>query len=389
MTTKPVLAVLDAHYFWTRELFTQCREQFDVLLLKPRDFRAQRRELGRWSLQLSAKPLSEGVWEMNLPMPPGWLFGGWGITQRVLAMLIKRFAAGRPLVLASCYPFYLGLEDRLQCPLIYYSIDDYHDYWPRREKQTEELERRIVAKADCCVCVAEYRTKLFQSWIPQGDREKIMHLPHGCSPAFMVEKPLLAPLDLPQNLNNHRRPIGGYVGALNNRFDFAFLSEVATLRPNVTFLLGGDPPKESEGSAEWYQGVQAARQLPNVHFIGRVPHGDIGRHLQSFDVLLMCYSESRFNTSACPMKLWDYMGTSRPVVANAAVPEVLLWESVIRVVLNPEGFAGELDAALVDTAWKASERLAIARENSWKRQGEKLLDFLSIQQVIVERMNGK
>ena len=389
MRRKPVLAVLDAHYFWTRELFTQGRERFDVLLLKPRDFRAQRRELGRWSLQFSAKQLSEGVWEMHLPMPPGWLFGGWGMTQRVLAMLIKRFAAGRPLVLASCYPYYLGLEERLQCPLIYYSIDDYHDYWPGREKQTEELERRIVAKADCCVCVAEYRTKLFQSWIPQGDRGKILHLPHGCSPAFMVEKPLVTPLDLPKNLMNHQRPIAGYIGALNNRFDFAFLSKVSALRPNTTFLLGGDPPKQSEGSDEWFQGVQATRQLPNVHFIGRVPHGDIGRHLQSFDVLLMCYSESRFNTSACPMKLWDYMGTSRPVVANAAVPEVLQWNSVIRVGKNPEEYANQLDAALANPEWKSDERLAIARENSWQRQGEKLLDFFEHQQAVAERMMEK
>jgi hypothetical protein len=40
--------------------------------------------------------------------------------------------------------------------------------------------------------------------------------------------------------------------------------------------------------------------------------------LNSFDVLLMSYSECNFNTNACPAKLWDYLGTLLPIVANTA-----------------------------------------------------------------------
>lgn len=378
---RPVLVVLDAHYFWTQELFSNCSHEFDVLLLKPRDFRAQRREQGKLLFQWKPKQIASHVWEQHFPMPPGWLFGYWGISSRLLAFFIRKFARKRQLFFAYCYPWYASLAKKLKGKSLYYSIDDYHDYWPGKGAKTNRLEEVAVRSADGVVCVSKFRQELFQRMRPKQP-ERILHLPHGCSTKFMVDQVLREPLPLAGAVKPFARPVCGYIGALNNRFDFAFLAKVARLMPDVQFVLGGSEPKESEGSEEWFTGVNAARQTTNVHFLGRVPHDQVGFTLQSFDVLLMAYSRCDFNTSACPMKLWDYMGTGRPVVANEAVPEVLLWKSVIRIGRTPAEYAQEIRQSLAFPLWEAERRLEIARENTWENQGRKLVQFLRDQGLL-------
>ncbi|MGF1572256.1 MAG: glycosyltransferase [Sumerlaeia bacterium] len=378
---KPVLVVLDAHYFWTRELFSNCSGEFDVLLLKPRDFRAQKAELGKYCYQHAPKFVSNGVWEQHIPMPPGWLFNFWFISARFIARSIKKFAGNRPITLVYCYPYYASLAKLFPCKSVYYSIDDYNDYWPGREAQTALLEKHCVEMADACVCVSDYRTQLFRGY-KQHQPERILHLPHGCHREFMVEAPLLQPLPLKENLQAFNRPVCGYIGALNNRFDFPFLAEVAAKLPDIQFVLGGTEPNPGDGSSQWYTGYKLCVTRDNVHFMGRIPHDQVGKTLQSFDVLLMPYAKCAFNTSACPMKLWDYMGTSRPVVANDAVPEVLLWQHVIHIGTEPAEFAAKIEESLADPSWMAQARLEIARDNTWKNQAERLCSFLPQQGLL-------
>lgn len=373
--TRPLLVVLDAHYFWTQELFRNCTSEFDVLLLKPRDFRAQRRERGKLFYQRTPVSIGPGVWEQHLPMPPGWLFHFWFLTSRFLAYGIRKFSGKRQIILAYCYPQYASLTKQLKSKSLYYSIDDYHDYWPGREEETARLEAKCIQSVDAVIAVSAYRTALFQG-IRKNEPERIFHLPHGCSTQFMVEVPLAEPLPVQGKTQGIARPICGYIGALNNRFDFAFLAQVATLLPNVQFVLGGDEPKATEGSLLWFEGYSDCNSLANIHFIGRVQHDEVGRTLQSFDVLLMPYAKCGFNTSACPMKLWDYMGTSRPVVANDAVPEVLLWDDVIRIGKTPAEFAEKIQESLKNPEWEAANRLRIARDNTWQKQGGRLCAFI-------------
>ncbi|NEO94471.1 MAG: glycosyltransferase family 1 protein [Moorea sp. SIO3G5] len=192
----------------------------------------------------------------------------------------------------------------------------------------------------------------------------------------MVEQPLLEPKPLPVELQSYSRPIAGYIGALNYRFDFHYLAEVAKQIPDITIVLGGSLPQPNDGSAEWFQGVETVRSLSNIHFLGRITHERIGEYLQSFDVLLMSYYQCNFNLNACPMKLWDYMGTSLPIVANNVVPEVNLWSDIIFVSENPEEFARNIRFALANPDWKSQQRWEVAQDHTWKKQAQKLYHLL-------------
>lgn len=369
------LVVLDANFYWTEQLFSACCDFADILLLRPRDFRAFLKQYGRYFIDLQPQPISEGIWEQRICCPPGWLFHYWPLTQRFFAHLIRQFQGDHPLIFVFNYPYYYSLVREVKAHSIYYNIDDYRHYWQGRESQTPEVERLAVTYADLTLGVAHSRTCYLRQEYP-SKASQIVHIPHGCSPEFMVKRPLSTPSPLPAELQAYSRPIAGYIGTLGYRFDFSYLARVAEQIPDVTIILGGSIPQPSNGSPEWWQGVEAVRRLPNVHFIGSVTHNRLGEYLQSFDVLLMLYSRCDFNLNACPTKLWDYMGTSLPVVANSVVPEVNLWRYVLLVSENPEEFALNIRFALANPGWRSQERWEVAQAHTWRIQAQKLYHLL-------------
>lgn len=372
---KTKLVVLDANFYWTEQLFSACSDFADVLLLRPVDFRAFKKRYGSYYVDLKPKLIREGVWEQRICCPPGWLFYYWNFSHRFFSYLIKQFQGESQLIFVFNFPYYQTLVKDLTAYSIYYCTDNYLDYWANREEQTEKMEQLAIAQANMTLCIANYRQKsLKQKYSAKADQ--IIYLPLGCSSNFMVDQPLVKPNSLPENIKHYPRPLAGYIGALNYRFDFNYLAQVAEKMPDVNFILGGDLPQPNDGSEEWRLGVEKIKNLSNVHLIGRLPHDQLGEYLQSFDVLLMLYSNCEFNLNACPAKLWDYMGTSLPIVSNDVVPEVNSWSNLLLISDNPDHFTKNIRLALANSQWKSSERLETAKAHTWKKQSKKFLQIL-------------
>ena len=369
------LVVLDANFYWTEQMFSAYSDFADILLLRPVDFRTFKKRYGSYFTDLQPQLVSPGVWEQRICCPPGWLFHTWPLTRRFLTYLIRQFQGRDRLIFVFNYPYYYSLVNDLKGHSIYYSMDDYCNYWPGRELQTQAIEKLAIDHADLTLCVAEYRANLFRQEFP-ARVDQIVHIPHGCSPNFMVDQPLTQPNSLPDRLKDYSRPIIGYIGALNYRFDFHYLVEVARQLADVTIILGGQIPQPSDGTKEWWEDVKQAQNLSNIHFIDTVPHHLVGEYLQSFDVLLMPYSQCEFNLNACPMKLWDYMSISLPIVANNIIPEVNQWSDLVLISTNPADFAANVRFALANPNWKSSERLETARVHTWQKQAQKLHHLL-------------
>ncbi len=367
------VAVIDANAFWTERLFAACGREADVLLIKPREARAHRARHGRWRGDREPVPVAEGVWQQRLAMPPRWMSALWPWSRRRLAGAASRHLAGAPGSLVLTYPQYQSIARSLPgAKLVYYNMDDYTDNWPRLATRMRALEEGLVRAADLTVCIAGERRRVLCERVAEA-RARICHIPIGCSPELMVEDVLRAPRALPRPLAALPRPVVGHVGALNWRFDFALLGEVARALPRVSFLLGGDVPRAADGGAAWWRGVRACVDLPNVHFVGRVPHEALGRWLTACDALLMCYSDTRFNRNACPAKLWDYLGTSLPIVANDVVPEVCDWAEHVYLAGDGAALAAAIERALAeDREARGAARLAVARAHTWTALAERL-----------------
>lgn len=365
------IVVIDANAFWTEQLFRQSGRHRRVLLLKPRDFRAHRAKSGSLWSDPNPTQICENVWEQRLSMPPGWMSELWWYTESKIARVIKDFTHGSSYSLVITYPQYRGLISKLKpSQSVYYNLDDYRDNWPRYGSRVPQWESETVDVADVTICIARQRVTTLAAEHP-GKQSAIHHLPIGCTPEFMSNTVASSPVTFPSELAGLARPIGGYVGALNYRFDFQLIAAVSELLPEMTFVLGGRVIED--GDATWKLGLEAALKRPNIRFLGWVEHGRLGEFLNSFDVLLMPYSHCNFNTNACPAKLWDYLGTGKPIVANDANPETLDWKEVVRIGGSAREFAEAVKSALAETGEELRQkRLSIASDHTWEQLNHRL-----------------
>jgi glycosyltransferase involved in cell wall biosynthesis len=364
------LAVVDANAYWTSQLFAACGKYADVLLLKPREIRAHYAYGGSLFSGMRPRRIAPRVWEQSLPMPPLWLSTAWGLSRRILAKAVQSFAEPYDLILVLSFPEYRDLQSYVRPKLtIYYNYDDYAAHWPERAEAITAGEDALVQSADMTICIADYRARRLRIRHPERAGH-IHHIPLGCTPEFMAESFFATGGAKPERLRNLPVPLAGYIGALSDRFDFDFFAEVTRLLPDVTFVLGGRPPATGAGNGTWSKTFDAVKELPNVRYIGWVEHAELGSYLNSFDVLLMPYAHCAHNTSACPAKLWDYMGTGLPIVANEANPEVLLWRELIHIGGTPEAFASAIRTALWETPRRSHLRLEVARQHTWMQLSE-------------------
>lgn len=371
-TDKELIVVLDANFVWTQSLFASAAHHHcEVLLLKPKDFRSYKRLYGHYRSDWHPVQIEEGVWEQKLCMPPGWLFHYWKLTEYYLLFFIRRFVRRRKQVsLVLSYPHYRSLWKKLSAKKIYYCFDLYDNYWPGRSEFTQAQEEEAVCTADLVLCTARTRADFFADRCAQH-ASKVTHISHGSAHRFIWDTH--SPVHTSSALDKIPGPRAGYIGGLNHRFDFSFFYQIAQQAPDISFVLGGQPPSFQDSNLAWYSAFQACQSLPNVYFIGYIPNDQLPAYLAGMDIMVLPYARCEFNTYACPMKLWDYMGLRRPIVANTAVPELMLWQQCIYLADQPDEFVARLYQALGEPDWQAEERYTIALQHTWDQQIQKAL----------------
>ncbi|MEQ8819532.1 MAG: glycosyltransferase [Sumerlaeia bacterium] len=367
------LAVLDANDSWTTDLFGACAEHCDVLMLRPREVRTfLRQNTSLRAIDFRPRPTGPGLWEQRLAMPPGWLFHGWAATRLFLRSFLSRFAAGAPLWLVHNLPHYAGLWERA----IYYCVDDYTNYWPGREALTARRERESVQSAALTVCVSRARREELAARIPER-AERIQYLPHAASERFLPPEPLAEPGPVPPELPQLPRPVVGWVGALCARFDYAWVAEAARLLPHAQFVLAGTPPKGIEGDEQWKASLAQCGNFSNIHFVGRLSHTIVPSFLQSCDVLMLPYSDIAFNRSASPIKYWECLASTRPMVGSDRVSELIFPGNGLKIASTPSEFAQMIAQFLETTDTQARARWEFAQSHTWKHRAARLAHWVA------------
>jgi hypothetical protein len=161
------------------------------------------------------------------------------------------------------------------------------------------------------------------------------------------------------------RPIIGYYGALARWFDYALMTKVASLRPDLSFVLIG-PDYDSTLPPELLD-------MPNVYWLGVKPYHEIPIYLHHFDVAIIPFIVNEVTNAVSPLKLFEYMAAQKPVVItpmreSSQYPGVLLASTATE-------FAHQLDKALnlrEDTAYRALLK-QLALENTWQARAKQIL----------------
>jgi glycosyltransferase involved in cell wall biosynthesis len=376
------LAVADASWYSTHNLFSEVdRLSVRTLLLRCLDYRnALQRGWPPWTWM---RPLTEtrgGLWQRDLVLPSGWMKSFPRVGMRPIGRAVegwrKMHTPGSPLALVMTYPHYLYLRDQLRPDrVVYYNIDDYTQYWPRRAARVNELECQAVLESDLTVCVSRLRRDQLCAAVP-GARARIRHLPHGAPTATIEPRPRHTPAAPPQDLGRLPRPYLGYVGTLEDRVDWSLLHQLSFAFPGASIVLIGAVGRR--GRRAWQRERRRCLARPNIHVLGWKPQHALPAYIRAFDVNLIPYRvDHPFNEVCNPTKLMDSMGTGRPIVATA-LPECRLYEELIDVARSDDRFLAAV-ATILDKGsddGRAEMRHAHAVENSCARVMERLLGWV-------------
>ena len=162
------------------------------------------------------------------------------------------------------------------------------------------------------------------------------------------------------------RPRLGFYGVIDERFDTTLLDEVASIRPDWSFVMVGPVVKISED------------ELPkrhNIHYLGAKTYAELPAYLSGWDVALMPFAMNESTQFISPTKTPEYLAGGKPVVSTpikdvvrhygqlegvkiASTQEefVAACEAALELSHNPEsGWLAEADLLLSATSWDTTQ----------------------------------
>jgi glycosyltransferase involved in cell wall biosynthesis len=276
-------------------------------------------------------------------------------------------------LLYSRIPAMLGIGARSPLPF----ATDLYRPWPDDLPPIRPLVRRTGRDPHCLGLIlhSSYAADAYRrAGVPE---ERILVAHNGASPHLTGADPARsearARLGLPRD-----RPIALYAGRINETKGLDSILALASLRPEVLFLLVGS---EGEGAIE-----AAASANANVRIVPWQAPPALPAWLAAADILLIPPSRApldRFRTCVLPLKLFSYLAAGRPILAPRAPDTAELLSDCENALLVPPGepaaAAAALDRILNEPGLAArlsAGALAQARELTWDRRAEKIESFL-------------
>lgn len=371
-------APIDWGYTWQRpqQLASRLARHGRLLYVNPLGIRAPRpqdirrlaqRMAGR--LGRAAEPAPgpgarvESLW-LYLPFPASPLARRLNAAR--LRRLVRRWRPrdrGGPRVLWVGTPSAAVVEalEGLEPATVVYDCLDHVAAFQPGESGLGEVEARLATRADVVFATARSLYERMRAlnpatvWLPNG--ADYAHFARARDPGLPV----------PRDVAGISRPVLGYMGEIADWFNLELVDTLARDHPAWHVVLIGVVHTPA-----------AARLLarPNVHYLGRKGYADLPAYVGRFDVCLLPFRRTALTDAVNPVKLYEYLAAGRPVVSTP-LPEVARHGDVVTVA-EPGEFGAAVARALrtADDPAAVARRLAVARENTWERRVETILEVL-------------
>lgn len=259
----------------------------------------------------------------------------------------------------------------------YFSLYDCVDYFSSTDLQIEKKIRQNEARLIKNVQLMTVISKTLKS-LHQQNQLKIEVIPQGF--ALDIYK---SPQKLPINnlILKLKKPIIGFIGGINYRFDYSLLIQLTKENPNLTFLFDG--PIQSSHFVKTNE-LEKLKKLNNVFFQNSSPKEIIPEIIKYFDICLIPYDISQaFNRFCYPMKVFEYFYLGKPTISTP-IEELKYLQPYVKIANNAEEFTKEIKKILKN-GWPKNyiqKQKKLAIENSWTNK------ITKIDQILTETINA-
>ena len=249
---------------------------------------------------------------------------------------------------------------------IYYCSDNHE--LASKNKFFGNYERMVVENSDLVMVTAE---KLYQKF--KYLNKKILKMPAGVElEKFDFKKKYSIPIDL----KKVPKPIVGYIGGLNEKFDLELFSNIVKYNKNYSFVLIGAEDGDK------FDEEKILNQYKNVFILGKKHHSELPNYISKFDCGIIPYKINKFTDTVYPSKLNELLAMSKPIVSTNFY-EISYFNkensNLIGVAKNLSQFNVLLKKYVKEKKTRVvSIRVKTAQSNSWKNR------FIEIKKNIIK-----
>jgi PEP-CTERM/exosortase A-associated glycosyltransferase len=256
-----------------------------------------------------------------------------------------------------------------------------------RYRLTRLLETYAARKADAVAVICEgLRRDLVDRGIAP---DKIVVSPNGVDLGLFGDPPAPDPV-LRDRLGLSGADVVGFIGSF---YDYEGLDDLIAAmpallarRPEAHLLLVGGGPMEAALQAQAAASPAASR----IHFIGRVPHGEVERYYALIDILAYPRKAMRLTDLVTPLKPLEAMAQMKLVAASDVGGHRELIEDGVTGTLfppnDPAALAAALDGLFASRGrWperRDAARAFVERDRNWSSN-------ISVYAPVYQRLTGK
>lgn len=259
---------------------------------------------------------------------------------------LLQWTGSRAVISIVQHPYWYETARLLPNNRLIYDCLDHHHGFENTGKQIATLELALLKNAEAVITTSQ---ELYDAAVAHNPNVAIIR--NAAEYDFFATPPRSVFQD------TQGRRVLGYYGAISQWIDVELLAKTATAFPDCLLLLVG---------ADECGANQRLAGFTNVVFTGEVNYKELPYYLYGMDVCLLPFRVMPLTLATNPVKVYEYLAASKPVVA-VKLPEMIQFEDVVATAEGHDEFIVQLKNVL---AMPRNEQTVLARHafaamNTW------------------------
>ncbi|MCB1226110.1 MAG: glycosyltransferase [Verrucomicrobiales bacterium] len=358
------IVVADTHALWIRLPFEQLGQHTPVVGLKPSPS-------WQWWQNKTLAPHGQGYREARLALPPR-AFGRLGKWFAPLAALQIRRICGRPKAMVYTFPVHRTfLRWFPKTPSFYYASDDYSQDYGFDQASVLKWEMQLVRQVNHVFAVSAALADHLAT-LHKAPREKFTVIPNGFPQAQIPDQLSMHPTVAPDSIPAHFRPLIGVLGGINRRLRLDWIAHAVEALPWSYWAFVG-PVGDLDESAS--HAMARLQSHPRCVFVGHQPYETLFRYAPAFDLAVMPFQETHFNSVCSPVRFFTQLPSGRPIIATSSCRQLAQdFGDAVTFVPNEEGLIDAISKLRSQgfSDRREQHRWNLSRCHTWERRGNEM-----------------